>query len=193
MARGFFIKAPLFLKEPLMALTRQQKEEQVQSVAQSMGEATAAVFIAFNGVSLADMTELRDKLHAAGCRMRVVPKRLLKLAAKNAELDFDPTQAEGQVAIAWGGDAVAPAKVLHDFVKTRKDNMSLIAGSLEGEVLSQEQVLALAALPSRDQLLGQLVSVLAGPMRGFAQVLSGVPRAAVYVLQAVKEQKEKQA
>ena len=176
-----------------MALTRQHKEEQVQSVAQSVGEATAAVFIAFNGVSLADMTDLRDKLHAAGCHMRVVPKRLLKLALQNAKLDFDPTTAEGQVAVAWGKDAVAPAKVLHEFVKTQKDAMRLIAGSLEGEVLSLDRVMALALLPSRDQMLAQLVSVLSGPVRGFVQVLSGVPASAVYVLQAVKDQKEKQA
>lgn len=176
-----------------MALTRQQKEGQVQEVGKSIEEATAAVFIAFNGVSLADITDLRDKLHAAGCHMRVVPKRLLKLAMQNAKLEFDPTTEEGQVAVAWGNDPVAPAKVLHDFVKTQKENMRLIAGSLEGETLSLDRVKALATLPSRDQMLGQLLSVLAGPARGFAQVLSGVPASAVYVLKAVRDQKEAQS
>lgn len=174
-----------------MALTRKQKEEQVQEVAQSVQDSTAAVFIAFDGVSLADMTDLRDKLHAAGCHMRVVPKRLLKLAVQNAKLEFDPTAVEGQVAVAWGPDAVTPAKTLHEFVKKQEERMRLVGGSLEGETLSFEQVMSLAKLPSREQLLAQLLGVLSGPARGFAQVLSGVPRSAVYVLQAIKDQKEK--
>lgn len=173
-----------------MALTRQQKEEQVQQVTQNVSEATAAVFIAFDGVSLADMTALRDSLHAAGCRLKVVPKRLLKRALEDAKVEFDPTTVEGQVAVAWGNDPVAPAKALHAFVKTQEERMRLLSGVLEGETLTFERVLSLAQLPSREQLVGQLVSVLAGPMRGFAGVLAGVPRASVYVLQAIKDKKE---
>lgn len=173
-----------------MALTRQQKEQQVQEVSQHVSEATSAVFVAFDGITLADMMSLRDKLHEASCRMRVVPKRLLKLAMEQSKLGFDPTQSEGQIAVIWGEDAVTPAKVLHEFVKEQEEKMRLISGVLEGNVLSIEQTVALAKLPSKEQLLGQLVSVLAGPMRGFAGVLSGVPRSAVYVLQAIKDQKD---
>lgn len=173
-----------------MALTRQQKEQTVSEVSQNVSEAKAAVFVAFNGISLADIMTLRDKLHEAGCKMQVVPKRLLKLAMQNAKVEFDPTEAKGQVALAWGTDAVAPAKVLHEFVKTQEEKMRLLSGVLEGNTLSFEQVSALAKLPSREQLLAQLVGVLSGPMRGFAGVLSGVPRASVYVLQAIKEQKD---
>lgn len=176
-----------------MALTKQQKEQTIQEVAQHVSEAKAAVFVAFDGISLADIMALRDKLHESGCKMQVVPKRLLKLAMQNAKVAFDPMEAEGQVALAWGGDAVAPAKVLHEFVKGQAENMRMLSGVLEGDTLSLEQVTSLAQLPNREQLLAQLVGVMAGPIRGFAGVLAGVPRASVYVLQAIKDKKNDQA
>ena len=172
-----------------MALTRQQKEGLVQDVAGHVSEALASVFVAFDGITLEDMTALRDELYAAGCKMQVVPKRLLKLALQKSDLPYDPTGEDGQIALVWGTDPVAPAKILHGFAKKHADNMRLASGVLEGGVLSSEEVLALAKLPSREQLLGQLVSVLAGPMRGFAGVLSGVPRSYVYVLQAIVDSK----
>lgn len=173
-----------------MALTRQQKEEVVQEMQGKVQDATSVVFVAFDGVSLGDMTELRDKLFAGGCNMQVIPKRLLKLALSEAKLAFDPSEHEGQIAVIWGGDAVAPAQIIHGFVKGHKEEMRMLSGTLEGEDISQDQVTALAQLPSREQLLAQLVSVLAGPMRGLAGVLAGVPRSAVYVLQAIRDQKE---
>lgn len=176
-----------------MALTRQQKEQTVQTVHDHVAAATSVVFVAFDGVTLADMSAVRDKLHEAGCGMRVVPKRLLMLAIKDQKLTFDPKKHADQVAVVWGADAVSPAKIISEFAKAHQEQMRLLSGVLEGKEVSLEQVVALASLPSREQLLAQLVGVLAGPMRGFVGVLSGVPRAAVYVLQAIKEQKEKQS
>ena len=173
-----------------MALTRTQKEEIIGAVSKNVSDATAAVFVAFDGVTLADMTALRDKLYESGCKMQVVPKRLLKLALQDAKLDFDPKQHEGQVALVWGPDAVAPAKTIFEFAKAHAEQMRIISGVLEGEVISLEQATALATLPSREQLLAQLVGVMAGPIRGFAGVLSGVPRSMVYVLQSIKDSKE---
>ncbi|MBI1834051.1 MAG: 50S ribosomal protein L10 [Candidatus Andersenbacteria bacterium] len=173
-----------------MSLTRTQKEEIIQKVSKDVSEATSVVFVGFDGVTLKDMTDLRDKLHEAGCKMKVVPKRLLKLALTDAKVDFDPKQHEDQVAVVWGSDVVAPAKFIYEFAKQHEDQMRILSGVLEGNVITMEQATALAKLPSRQQLLGQLVGVLAGPMRGFAMVLSGVPRSMVYVLQAIKESKE---
>lgn len=171
-----------------MPLTRQQKETRVQEVGANLTSASGVVFLAYDALTIADGNDLRDKLFAAGCSMRVVPKRLLKIALKGASLEFDPMVHEGQMAIIYGGDAVSPAKILADFAKG-KENLRLVAGVLEGKEIAAADVMALAKLPSKQQLLGQLVGVLSGPMRGFAQVLSGVPRATVYVLQAIADQK----
>ncbi len=171
-----------------MPLTRQQKETRVQEVGSDVSGASGVVFLAYDALTIASVNELRDKLFAEGCSMRVVPKRLLKIALKGASLEFDPMAHDGQMAIIYGSDAVSPAKILAAFAKG-KENLRLVAGVLEGKEIAAAEVLALAKLPSKQQLLGQLVGVLSGPMRGFAQVLSGVPRATVYVLQAIADQK----
>lgn len=173
-----------------MALTRQQKEAQVLEVGATLKSATAIVFIAFDGLNVDDVEDLRGKLFAEKSHMQVVPKRLLRLAAKGANLEFDPTTFDGQVALVWGEDAAAPARVLHTFAKEH-EAVRLLAGVLEQNVLTLEQVTALAQLPSREQLLSQLVSVLVGPMRSLQTVLTGAQRQLVYVLSATAEKKGK--
>lgn len=171
-----------------MPLTRQQKETRVQEVGSNLNQASGVVFLAYDALTIASVNELRDKLWQAGCSMKVVPKRLLKIALTSASISFDPMAHEGQMAIIFGSDAVSPAKILAEFAKG-KEHLRLVAGMLEGKEIAAADVAALAKLPSKQELLGQLVGMLAGPMRGFAQVLSGVPRATVYVLQAIADQK----
>lgn len=174
-----------------MPLTRQQKEHVVSEVSDALPAATSVVFVGFSGLNVVDVTQLRDKLYEAGAKMRVMPKRLLKIALKNANVSYDPATWDGQMAVVWGTDAVTPAKIMYELAKKKPDTMKLLAGVLEGNTLSLEQITSLAQLPSREQLLAQLVGVLAGPMRGLMSVMSGVPRSLVYVLQAVKDQKQK--
>ncbi len=172
-----------------MPLTRQQKEARVTDVGDTIAASAGTIFLAYNALNVVDVNELREKLYEAGCEMRVVPKRLLKIALADAKLSFNPMEHEGQMAIISGKDGVSPAKVLFAFAKG-KENMRLIAGILDGKEITATDVTALAMLPSKQELLGQLVGVLSGPMRGMVQVLSGVPRGAVYVLQSIADQKE---
>ncbi|HBE90345.1 MAG: 50S ribosomal protein L10 [Candidatus Andersenbacteria bacterium RIFCSPHIGHO2_12_FULL_46_9] len=175
-----------------MALTRQQKEDIVSITQDQLGSATSFVMITFDQLTVVEINQLRDKLHAVGGRLRIVPKRLLKIILQQIKLDFDPLSLVGQVAVAWADDAVAPAKILNDFAKKNKEKIQLMSGSLEGNLLTIEQVKALATLPSREQLLSQLVSVLTGPARGLVTVLSGVQRNFVQVLQAIADKKTPQ-
>jgi len=174
-----------------MALTRQQKEQRIKTTTEDLSGAVSYVFLSYDAFNVEDVEELRGQMHEQGVSMRVMPKRLLKIVLQNVELDFDPTQVDGQLAVVWGSDAVAPAKVLYEFAKER-DNLKLVAGAMDGSPLSAEEVTALAQLPGREELLAKLVGTLAGPISGFQSVLSGVQRNAVYVLTAVKEQKEKE-
>ena len=181
-----------------MALTREQKETRVKETAETLSSAVSVVFVTYDALQLADMNALRDQLFEAGVSMRVIPKRLAKIALENAELNFDPTAQEGQLALVWGDDVVSPAKVLAGFAKDH-EQLQLVGGVMdpssakasEGKVeLTAEQVVQLSTMPSKEELLAKLVGTLAGPISGFQSVLSGVPRNAVYVLSAIKDQKE---
>lgn len=171
-----------------MPLTRHQKEERVATMEKTLSEATSVVFMAYDALPVGDSEELRDNLFTEKGTIQVIPKRLLRIAMQNVKLDFDPVAEEGQVAVISGDDPVSPAKVAHEFAKKR-DAVRLVAGVIEGELLSAEQVHALAKLPSKQELLGQFVSVLVGPMRGFQTVLTGAQRETVQVLNAIAEQK----
>lgn len=172
-----------------MSLTRQQKETQVADLTKVLSQAVSAVWWSFDGMTVTDVEKLRQQLHAKGAHMRVMPKRLFKLVAANIKQDFDPTQHDGQFACVWGSDVISPAQLVYRFAKG-KEKILLLGGMMEGSALNQAEVQALAQLPGRDELLGKLVGTLAGPLRGLANVLSGVQRQTVYVLSAIAEQKQ---
>ncbi len=172
-----------------MPLTRQQKVERVSQSAQDFSAATSVVFMKYDALTVTDAEALREQLHQHQARMRILPKRLLKRVMEQAGWNFDPTATPGQLAVVWGSDAVAPAKVLHTFAQ-KHENIQLVAGFLAGNMLSLAEVTALALLPSREQLLGKLVGTIANPMRGLVGVLSGVQRGTVQVLSAIAEKRK---
>lgn len=172
-----------------MPLTRQQKEERVTQASSDIAAATSVVFMAYDALTVENTEKLRRQLHAEGVRLRVLPKRLLQRVLKEANIEFDPLTEAGQLAVLWGNDAVAPARVLHTFAKEH-ENVRLVGGMLEGTLLSLARVHALAVLPGRQELLGQLVGTLAAPIRSFQTVLTGVQRQTVQVLAAIAEKKQ---
>lgn len=172
-----------------MPLTRQQKEQRVQSTQERLASATSIVFVAYDGLTVGEMTELRSQLAESGGKLRVMPKRLLRIVLKNLALDFDMLIAVGQLAVAWGSDHIAPAKILSHFAKAHEGKLRLLAGTLEGNMLTFEEVTTLAALPTREIMLSQLFSVMNGPVRSFTVLLAAIPSGFVRALHAIASQR----
>jgi large subunit ribosomal protein L10 len=173
-----------------MPQTRQQKEEKVQKLTKYLEGATSAAIVAFDKITVGEMNELRTNLAQQKTRLQVIPKRLMRLIVKTLKLSYDPTEEEGQMAVAWGNDAVAPAKTLYTFI-AKHPTMNLVAGILEGKFLNQSEIVSLAKLPGREELLGALLSVVTGPVRGLQAVLTGAQLKFVYGLKAVADHKQK--
>ncbi len=172
-----------------MALTRQQKEAKVVEAENHLKSAQAVVFMAYDALGVSDSEELRDQLFTAGVRMRVIPKRLLRLAAQNLKLELKCPDYDGQIALLWSdADVVAPAKTLREFAK-KHDNVSMVEGIMEGRVLTTDEVQALAQLPGLEELRAKFVGTIANPMRGFVSVLSGTQRGLVCALKAIADSK----
>ncbi len=172
-----------------MSLTRQQKEKTISKVQEDIKSSGSAVLLSFNKLTVEDINNFRDNLASKRGAMRVIPKRLLKIALENLKLNFNPSEHEGQIATIWGEDEVTPAKTTHEFSKG-KDDVQLLAGVLNGNLLSGEEVTSLAKLPSLEELQRKLVGVLSGPACGFVSVLSGAQSHTVQVLRAISEQKQ---
>lgn len=172
-----------------MALSRAEKERRVQDLTHALKESTAATVFSFRTLTVADSTMLRANLRKMGGRLRVIKKRLFRRVAADVGMPADSLKSmEGSVAIAWAPDEIAPAKVVHAFVRER-EHVKIEGGLLHGTVLTGEDVQRLATLPTVPELRGQLVSVLAGPVRGLAGVFASVVRGFPAVLQAVADKR----
>ena len=173
-------------------------KKRVQQVAEykEMLERTEAVLIVeYRGLTVAQMTEVRSKVREAGGEMKIGKNTLFRIALEEAGLPVPQEHTLGANAYTMVyNDVVAVAKALRDFSKEKKNKDLVIkAGILGGKIIGSEQVLALADLPSREQLLAQVVGTMVGPIRGLVTVLSGNVRGLVTALSQIKEQKEKDA
>ncbi len=171
-----------------MAKTRQKKEQALAEVTALLKDARGVVFADYGGLTVKDMQELRRSLRQNGVGYEVVKKTLLSRALKAVGLTaVDTAVLQGMVSLATSAtDEVEPAKQLVDFAKTH-ENLKVMGGVLEAAFVDRTKVMALAKLPGKQQLLGQLVGTLAAPLSGFVNVLQGNLRGLVQVLRAAAE------
>jgi len=152
----------------------QAKQEAVDVIAAKMRESVSTVVADYRGLNVAQVTELRKQLREAGVEFQVLKNTLLRRATAAAELSDLDEVLTGPTAVAFGtNDAVAPAKILNDFAK-KNDALKLKGGVVEGRVIGESEIKALAELPSREGLLSMLLSVLQAPVRNFALAVKAV-------------------
>lgn len=153
----------------------EQKKQLVADLTEKLKNASAGVIVDYKGISVADDTALRKEFREAGVDYAVVKNTMLRFAAKEAGLDGLNSVLEGTTAIALSNDdAVAPAKVAAKYAESLKDCFEIKAGFMDGEVMDTDKVIAVGKLPSKDQLIGQLLSVLTGNIRGMAVALNAI-------------------
>ena len=171
-------------------MNRAKKEQVVAELHEKLKRASAAVLTDFKGMTVADMTELRDALAAEKVDYQVVKNSLMRLASRDTDVAVLEPHLKDTCAVAIGySDPTVPARVIKKFSKSN-DKLKVKAGALKSRLLSEQQVSALAELPSREELLGKLLGTLNAVPTGLVTVLSGVPSAFLRVLAAVQNQKE---
>lgn len=173
-----------------MAKTREQKEQTVTELTTAFKASKLAVLTDYRGLNVPAISELRSNLREVGVSYTVAKNTLVKLALAAAEKNVDDTSVfAGPVGIAFGADEVEAARIVYEFAKTNDALEILGAIDEDGRVLTKEEVMALAKLPSREQLLGQVVGTIAAPLSGFVRVLNGNVSGLVYALSAIAEKK----
>lgn len=152
----------------------EQKAQQVAEVVEKLRTSSCTVVTDYRGLNVAQVTQLRKSLRESGVEFRVIKNSLLRRAIAQAELTDLAENFSGPTAVAFSkGDVVAPAKILTDFAK-KNENLKVKAGVVEGKVVGNDQITALAELPSREGLLSMLLSVLQAPVRNFALAVKAV-------------------
>ena len=171
------------------------KQAVVAQLKEQLESAKGVVLTSYKGLTVAQDTELRRELREAGVSYHVVKNTMLRIAAKEAGIEGIEEHLEGTTAFAFSTeDAVAPAKVICGFIKKNKledaEVLTVKVGRVEGKVIGVDEVKALAALPSREELIAKLLGSMNAPISNTVNVLQGVIRNAVYVLDAIRSQKE---
>lgn len=173
-------------------MTRTEKENVIKELNKKFEDAKFAFVTDYSGLNVADISELRRRLRDESAEFKVVVNTLTRLAVKNTGFDMLTDFLQGPVAVAVGSeDSATVAKVLTEFAKDQP-NLKIKAGILDGKVTSVEEIKALASLPSREVLLGKLVSLLNAIPTRFVRVLKGVPQGFVFVLKSLEAKKSKE-
>ncbi len=155
--------------------TLQAKQEVVAQLKTKLDGAVAGVLVDYRGITVADDTKLRRELREAGIDYSVVKNTLLRRALEGTDYSEMASVLENTTAFAVSHeDPVAAAKILSKFAEDSKGSFAIKAGFVEGKVLDVAGVIALAKLPSKEQLLVQLLSVLNGNIRGLAVALNAI-------------------
>lgn len=172
-----------------MSLKPEQKKAVVAVVSGALAESKAAILAEYRGLNVGQMSGLRAEARNAGVYLQVVKNTLAKRAIKGSDFECLDEHLAGPVAIAAGPDPVAVAKILSDFAKNHKA-LTIKVGAMDGSVLTDGEIKALAKLPSREQLLAQLVGTLQAPVQKFVQTLNEVPAKFVRTLAALRDSKQ---
>lgn len=173
-------------------MDRTQKEELVATLNKTFDEAEMVVVTHYSGLTVAEISDLRDRMRESGAKFKVTKNRLTRLALKDTKFEGISDLFTGPTAIAYSDDPVAAAKVSVEFSK-KNEKLIVLGGALGTETLDADGVKALATLPSLDELRGKIVGLLQAPASKIAQVLQAPGGQVARVISAYSEQGEKAA
>ena len=170
--------------------TREQKAGIIDLIKDRADRASIAVVTDFKGLTVEEVTGLRVKLRENGVDYQVVKNTLARIALTDGPHDTIKERIKEQCAIAFGyEDPVAAAKALVDYAKVNKKFVIRFA-SLQGKVIDESGIKALSTLPSKPQLLAQMLGTMNAVPTNFVSVLANVMRGVLNVLTALKDKKE---
>jgi len=173
-----------------MAKTRAQKEDALKDLADKLKSFKSLVFADYKGLKVKEAAEIKRLCKKQNVSYLVAKKTLIKLALEKAGYkDIDVKALQGNIAIVIGlEDEVAPAKIVANFAKDHKA-LKLLGGIMESKFIDLDQVTALSKIPSKVELLSQLVRTMNSPVSGFVNVLAANIRGLLTVLNGIKDSK----
>jgi large subunit ribosomal protein L10 len=156
-----------------LSLNRSEKEAVISDVTGLAAKAQTLVIAEYRGITVADMTKLRNTARSNGVTLSVLKNTLARRAVAGSQFDVVADQMSGPLIYSFSEDAVAAAKVVAEFAKTN-DKLVIRAGAYGGKVLDVNGVKQLASIPSKEVLLAQLLGLMQSPISRTARVLSAL-------------------
>lgn len=168
-----------------------RKAAMLEEIQDRMSRASVLISADYRGLTVAQLTDLRRALRPANVEVKIVKNTLALMAAKGAGRPEMAEIVQGPTAIAFGlGDPVAPVKLLTEHLRAKRMQLTIHGGWLEGKVLSRAEVEGLATLPSREQMVADVVGKLKSPLYNFSGLLQSTMRTFAGLLDARAKQLE---
>ena len=153
----------------------ESKKAIVDALATKLQDSTAAVFVDYKGITVAQDTELRNKFREAGVEYTVVKNTLTRFAANKAGYNQFDEMLNGTTSLATTtGDPIAPARIVCEFAKKNKNVVKIKGGMVEGKVLSVDELMSFGELPSKNALVAQVLGTFLAPISSLAVVLNQI-------------------
>jgi large subunit ribosomal protein L10 len=175
-----------------VALNREAKAVVIDDVSAQLAQAQSVILAEYRGLDVANITELRKKARDAGVYLRVLKNTLVRRSVAGTPFEMLADKMVGPLIYGISTDPVAAAKVMNDFAKAN-EVFVIKAGAMPNYLMDAAGVKALASMPSRDELLGQLLGTMQAPVAQFVRTLNEVPSKFVRTVAALKTQRESQS
>jgi large subunit ribosomal protein L10 len=170
--------------------TREQKQKNLEALAQQFQAASAGMLVGFTKLTVAKDQELRRRLAEAGASYSVVKNTLARKASAGTPFEGAAEHFKGVTALALAeGDPVQLSKAISKFVKENPDVFTFKAGVVEGRVVALRDVEAIATLPSKEELIAKVLFLINANAQRLVTVISAVPRNLAIVVKQIGEQK----
>ena len=150
-----------------------KKQNEVNTVVELMKDAGSLLFVDYLGLTVAEVSELRTKLHAENCQMKVIKNNILRRAAAVAGYDLPAENFIGPSAAIFSSDETTGAKIAYEFAKGHQ-KFSVKGGVVDSKTMSADELKVLSALPNKDGMISMLLSVMQAPIRGLACAIKAV-------------------
>ncbi len=170
-----------------MSANFEAKKVVVEDIKERIQNAKSVVLVKFNGLSVAEDTELRREFRKNNVEYKVLKNTLIKRAFNDLGItDFDD-DLNGPTSVAFGADETGASKVIVEAAKKYQDKVSVKSAYVEGGKVDEAGVKALASMPSKEELVAKMLGSLQAPISNFVGVLSAMPRSLVIALNAIAE------
>ena len=157
-----------------MALKKAKKVELIDSYTDALKGSKSAVYVKFKGLPVSETMELRSALFGENIHYTVVKKTLWTRATQAVGIKGEAPLVGEELAVVWGDDLLAPARLAYEFSKTHKDSFGIVGGIFDGEFKDAKAMMEIATIPGREVLLSQLAYLLKSPMQRIAIAINAV-------------------
>lgn len=176
-----------------MSANLELKKKVVEGVSEKIKNSKSVVFVNYKGLTVSEDTELRNEFRKVNVEYKVLKNTLVRKAFNEMGVTSFDEDLNGPTAVAFGSDETGAAKVIVDAVKKYGDKLSVKSAYVDGGYVDVNGVKALAAMPSKEQLIAKMLGSMQSPVSKFAGFLSATLRSVVLALNAVAEKKANEA